>query len=391
VHQNNALTCQRELFSLPEDLHYFNGAAASPLSKAVEAAGQQGLSSKNIPLTTSPEYHFGTAKTVRQLFAKLIKGDASRVALIPAASYGVATVAKNVKLDKGQNIVLLHEQFPSNVLTWHKFQNDGVEIRTVKPPQASPQVHNRAQAWNAEILEAIDQSTGLVALGHIHWADGSLFDLEAISKKAKSVGAVLVIDGTQSVGALPFDVQKIQPDALVVSGYKWLMSSYGMGCAYYGERFDNAEPLEESYIARKNSSGFAGTVDYSDGYVDGAARFDVGQKHNPILLPMLIQALTEVLERQPTRIQDYCQNLMQDALTELQTLGYGIEDSQWRAQHLFGLRPPEGLDVDGLKETLDSYNIITSLRGPILRISPNVYNNESDVQKFKQVLLEALA
>lgn len=309
-----------------------------------------------------------------------------RVALIPAASYGVATLAKNITLDKGQNIVLLHEQFPSNVLTWHKFKDDGVEIRTVKPPQTN----NRAQAWNVKILEAIDQSTGLVALGHIHWADGSLFDLEAISKKAKSVGAVLVIDGTQSVGALPFDVQKIQPDALVVSGYKWLMSSYGMGCAYFGERFDGAEPLEESYIARKNSSGFAGTVDYTDGYVDGAARFDVGQKHNPILLPMLIQALNEVLERQPARIQDYCQDLMQDALNELQTLGYGIEDSEWRAQHLFGLRPPEGLDVDGLKETLDSHNIITSLRGPILRISPNVYNNEADVRKFKQVLIDAV-
>jgi len=189
---------------------------------------------------------------------------------------------------------------------------------------------------------------------------------------------------------LTFDVQKIQPDALVVSGYKWLMSSYGMGCAYYGERFDNAEPLEESYIARKNSGGFSGAVNYTNDYVKGAARFDVGQKHNPILLPMLIQSLTEVLERQPARIQDYCQNLMQDALAELQSYDFITEDSQWRAKHLFGLRPPFALQANELKKTLDSHNIITSLRGPVLRISPNVYNNETDVQKFKQVLIDAL-
>ena len=386
MHQEKVLTCQRDLFSLPDSLHYFNGAAASPLSKAIEAAGQTGLSSKNIPLTSGPEYHFDTAHNVRKLFAELINGDAKRVALIPAASYGVATVAKNLNLSKGQNIVLLHEQFPSNVLAWHKFETKGVEIRTIK----APEVNNRVEAWNEEILEAIDQSTGLVALGHIHWADGSLFDLETISKKAKSVGAVLVIDGTQSIGALPFDVQKIQPDALVVSGYKWLMSSYGMGCTYYGERFDTAEPLEESYIARKNSSGFAGTIDYTDDYVEGAARFDVGQKHNPILLPMLTQALKEVLERQPSRIQDYCKKLMQDSLTELKTFGYGVEDSQWRAQHLFGLRPPKGLDINDLKKKLDSHNIVTSERGPVLRISPNVYNNEADVQKFKEVLMAAV-
>lgn len=73
---------------------------------------------------------------------------------------------------------------------------------------------------------AIDEHTALVTLGHVHWADGTLFDLKAIRRKTAEAGTWLVVDGTQSVGALPFDVQEIQPDALICAGYKWLMGPY---------------------------------------------------------------------------------------------------------------------------------------------------------------------
>ncbi|NBC06158.1 MAG: aminotransferase class V-fold PLP-dependent enzyme, partial [Bacteroidetes bacterium] len=87
-------------------------------------------------------------------------------------------------------------------------------------------------AWNEAILDAIDERTALVSLAHVHWADGTLFDLPAIRQRATEAGALLVIDGTQSVGALPFDIQEIQPDALICAAYKWLMGPYTTGLAY---------------------------------------------------------------------------------------------------------------------------------------------------------------
>ena len=114
----------------------------------------------------------------------------------------------------------------------------------------------------------------------MHWTDGTRFDLAAIGARAREVGAALVVDGTQSVGALPFDVQQLRPDALVCATYKWLMGPYSLGFAYLGPRFDDGEPLEETWIGRRGSENFKELVDYQDDYQPGALRYDVGERSN---------------------------------------------------------------------------------------------------------------
>lgn len=378
----HSLTCQRDAFDLPPDVHYLNGAYMSPLSQAVAAAGHEGINRKSVPTRISPADFFTEVNTLKGLFAELVNAPASRIALIPAASYGIATVVNNLHLQAGQRVVLLHEQFPSNVYSWRNLQQRGVIIDTI----AAPNSQQRGHDWNDAIVEAITPDTGAVALGHVHWADGTLYDLVRISQRAKDVGAALVIDGTQSVGALPFDVAEIQPDALICAGYKWLMGPYGLGYAYYGERFDGGTPLEDNWIARAGSEDFAGLVNYQDAYADGATRYDVGEKSNPILLPMMIVALREVLERQPARIQAYCQQLTEQPLAQLQADGYRLEHPTYRAQHLFGIRLPPHIALDALKDALQANNIAVSVRGDAVRVSPNVYNDADDIDALVNVL-----
>ena len=132
----------------------------------------------------------------------------------------------------------------------------------------------RARKWNERVLEAIGDDTAIVALCQVHWTDGTLFDLEEVGTRCREVGAALVVDGTQSVGALPFDVGRIRPDALVCAGYKWLMGPYSIGAAYFGPRFDGGTPLEEAWLAREGSDDFPRLVDYTDTYRPGAARYE---------------------------------------------------------------------------------------------------------------------
>ena len=131
-------------------------------------------------------------------------------------------------------------------------------------------------------------------MGMVHWADGTIFDLEKIRKKTKEVGALLIIDGTQSVGAMPFDVNKIKPDALVCAAYKWLMGPYGSAFCYYGEAFDNGFPIEESWINRKNSEDFSQLINYQEDYSEGARRYNVGQQSNFINVAMLTAAINQL-------------------------------------------------------------------------------------------------
>jgi len=375
------LSCQRARFSLPPDLHYLNCAYMGPSPISVQEAGAAAIRRKGNPSEIVAADFFEGSEELRRLFGRLINADPARVAIIPAVSYGVAIVARNTPLRRGQNIVISGEQFPSNVYAWRRAaEKNGVELRVVP----------RAAGWNARLLAAIDDATAIVALPHTHWTDGTKFDLAKIGRAAHARGAAFVVDGTQSVGAMPFDVAEIQPDALLCAGYKWLLGPYGLGLAYFSPRYDNGEPLEDNWIARKGSDNFQRLVEYEDEYAPGAIRYDVGERSNFILAAMLAEALKVVLDFQPARIQEYCAALSAGPIEKARALGFVIEDADARGAHLFGLRTPRGVDLKQLNESLRARRVFASLRGSALRVSPHVYNDERDFEALLQVLQEVV-
>lgn len=378
------LACQKSRFSLPDDEHYLNCAYMSPLSVAVESAGITGVARKRVPSRLSQSDFFTESMRARTLFARLVNApDPSRVAIIPAASYGLAIAANNLPAVAGQTIVVTHEQFPANVYPWRRLEARGVELRTVRPPDGA---EGRGREWNARLLAAIDDRTAIVALGHVHWTDGTKFDLEAIGRRAREVGAALVVDGTQSVGALPFDVQAIQPDALVCATYKWLTGPYSMGFAYLGPRFDDGEPLEETWIGRAGSEHFKDLVNYRDDYQPGAIRYDVGERTNFALMPMAIAGLEQLLEWQPARIQEYVAALTAPLFDRVRAAGYTVEDAAFRGAHLFGLRAAAGVDITAVNDRLRARKVHVSLRGSAIRVSPHVYNDARDIDALADAL-----
>lgn len=379
------LSCKHSKFTLSPGVTFLNCAYMSPMLKSVEKAGINGLRLKRNPVHITGEHFFDTTNALRQAYAKTINADASEIAIIPSASYGIATVAKNVKLQNGQSIVVAGEQFPSNYYAWESLcKSSGGTMKVVSAPDS---LKHRGSKWNEEILAAIDSSTKVVALGHVHWADGTLFDLKAIRAKTKSVGALLIIDGTQSVGALPFDVKEYEPDALIVAGYKWMMGPYSIGLAWYGPAFSNASPLEENWINRKNSEDFSKLVNYESIYKPGASRFEVGEHSNFILVPMMLKAVEQINRWNPAFIQEYCRTITSDSIRLLQENGFWIEDDSSRGSHLFGIRLPKDKELSHIKLRLQEKKIFVSYRGDVIRVSPNVYNTASDVERLAHALI----
>jgi len=382
------LKCQKDAFSLPEGQHYLNCAYMSPLPRTVEEAGIAGILRKRNPARIGPGDFFRQSEEVRALFSRLINApDPNSVAILPSVSYGIGVAARNTPLESGQNVVLLHEQFPGNVYGWRRLARErGAEIRTVRPGEGP----HRGRRWNERILESIDPRTGVVALAPVHWTDGTAFDLAAIAARAREVGAALVVDGTQSVGALPMDVRLLQPDALIVAGYKWLLGPYSIGVGYFGSRYKDGIPLEETWIAREGSEDFRGLVEYRDGYQPGVVRFDVGERSNFILVPMLVAGLRLLQGWGPDRIQAYTSWLAGGLLDEARELGYGVEEDAFRVGHIFGIRMPPGVDLPSVKRALEDEGVSASLRGSALRVSPHLYNDEEDTRALLRALRGAL-
>lgn len=375
------LNNQKDLFNLPDDITYLNCSYMSPMLKSVAEVGVRSLYGKDDPTSVKPEDFFKNTSALRTEFAKLINARYEKdCAIIPSVSYGMANVAKNLKAGKGDNIVITDEQFPSNVYAWKELEKErGIELKYVSAPKLK---EGRGKRWNENILEAIDANTKMVSTGHVHWADGTKFDLKAIRKRADEVGAILVIDGTQSIGALPFNVQEFRPDAVVVAGYKWLMGPYASGVAYFGEYFKDGQPIENNWMNRLNSEDFRNLINYQDEYQPGSIRYEVGESANFILSPMLTRALQQVNEWGAENIQAYCKQLTAPYLKELKAMGIQIEDEAYRGEHLFGLRLPEGMDMEEVRQRFEAQRIYVSIRGNSIRISPHLYNSEVDLEKL---------
>lgn len=361
----------------------------SPLLKTVEKTGLGALRLKRNPASIRAEDFFTITKALRTTFAKLIHApNPQNIALIPSVSYGMATVTKNLNISKGQHVLVADGQFPSNYYPWQSLSKEtGSELKVISPEK---DFKDRGKIWNLKFLESINTNTRAVAIAHTHWADGTRFDLHALRKRTREVGALLIIDGTQSVGALSFDVQQIQPDALICAGYKWLLGPYSLGLAYYGDYFNDGNPIEENWINRLDSENFSGLKNYEPRYQPGGLRYSVGEQSNFILAPMLEKAISQLNRWGTDNIQDYCKAISSLAIARLLEKGFQIEEEPYRASHLFGILHPAYSDFQALKEKLNNNRIHVSFRGDAIRVSPHVYNDANDVNKLAKILISGL-
>ena len=374
---------QRHLFDIPDDIAYFNSAYQSPLSHAVVAAGEAGLRSKSEPWKITPPDFFSGSEAARAAFAEMIGASADDIAIVPSASYGVSVAAINVPLGKGRRILVLDEQFPSNLYPWRELANtQGGEIVTIARPEDDD--------WTAAILVALDERVDIAALPHCHWTDGGLIDLVAVGKRCRELGAALVIDATQSLGAMPFDVKAIQPDFVVAACYKWLMGPYSMGFMYAAPHRQAGKPLEYSWLQRAGAEDFTALANYRDDYQPGARRYDMGEHPNFALMPAAKAALDQILGWGVENIQATLSARNHGIAERALDLGLTSAPQTLRAGHFLGLNFAAGVP-DGLAARLAENNVFVSVRGTkAMRITPHVYNTDEDVDRLFEVLETAL-
>jgi selenocysteine lyase/cysteine desulfurase len=370
------IPCQRGLFDIPEGTAYLDCAKMSPLSRAAIEAGRRGLERKANPWDVRAEHFFDESEAVRGLFARLIGASADDVAIIPSVSYGMATVMANVPIAAGQKIVTLGDDFPSGILASRALaQRAEARVVTVSRPEFGD--------WSAAILESIDRDTALVVAPHTHWVCGTLIDVEAIGQRCRSVGAALVLDTTQSTGALPLDLAAVDPDYLIATAYKWLMGPYSLGFLYVAPRHQQGSPLEEAWIVRSNARDFRSLTDYEEGFDSGARRFDMGERANFALLPVAGAAIGQLLAWSVAAISDTLGAMT--AAIESRLLEREVTGQRGRAPHFLSVRFPGGLP-EGIEERLAAAGVHVSLRGERMRITPHLYNDEADLERLFSAL-----
>ena len=376
------IPCQRELFDIPDDVAWLNCAYMSPLMKSAAAAGEAGIRGKAQPWNIKPADFFPGPEEARALFARLINASADEIAIVPSVSYGIATAARNLDAPAGSRILLLDEQFPSNVYAWRELATrTGARIDTVPRPADDD--------WTVAILDRIGEDVSIAALPNNHWTDGGLIDLEKIGAALREAGAALALDVTQSLGALPLDVRRVRPDFLVSGSYKWMLGPYSLGFLYVDPRHHGGEPLEHNWIARAGSEDFTGLVNYRDDFQPGARRFDVGELSNFALMPQANAAMRQILDWGVENIHATLSARNEAIAASAREMGIDSVSQGLRAGHYLGLRFEGGVP-EGLGARLAQENIHVSVRGTSMRVTPHLYNNDRDIERFLDALKRAL-
>ncbi|MAN79724.1 MAG: aminotransferase [Rhodospirillaceae bacterium] len=373
------LTGQRPLFDIPPDVAWFNCASRTPMLKATQAAGHVGIASRVQPWTMDSAALHDQAEHIRTLFAGLIGAQAGDIAIQPSASYGLATAAANLTAARGQAILVLEDQFPSNVFVWmQKAEATGARMVTVPRPGDGD--------WTAAVLDHLDSDTAIAALPPCHWIDGTRVDLETIGARCRNLGVALVVDATQWLGAAPFDVARVRPDFLVAAAYKWLFCPHGMSFLYAAAAHQQGVAFEHhDYNHPATGASIEGALVYDPDMSPGARRYDVGQTYNPVLLPMAEAALVQVAAWTPQAVQSTLAPITDTITAAARNMGYSTPPAGRGVAHITSLGK-DSPAPDGMIAALAAKDIHASLRGNRLRLAPHVHISEDDVRR----LIEAL-
>ena len=373
---------QRALFDIPDHIAYFNCAYMSPLLLTSVAAGIEGLQAKAAPWGITPPDFFSTVEKLRAVAASLLNATENDMAIVPSASYGLAVAAKNLIVKPGQHILVLAEQYPSNFYVWKELAaQNGAHLHTVPRPADND--------WTGALLNAVNGQTAIAALPHCHWTDGTLVDLAIVRQALDQVGGALVVDLTQSLGALTFDAQVINPDFAVAAGYKWLLGPYSTGLLYIAPQHQQGMPLEFGSFSRLDAVKFSELINYRDEFAPGARRFDVGETANFALVPALLNSLQQILSWEVSRIEATLCRTTNAIAERAKELGLEVVEPPQRAGHFLGLRFPQGLPMN-IGEHLARNQVYASVRGDSLRVTPYLYNTERDVDRFLGTLQDIL-
>ena len=380
------LPSQRHLFEIPREVCYLNSASYSPLPLKTLDARTLACGITGTPWPMAARSSGRQHERARSAAARLINANRDDVALVPAISYGIATVAKALTIPRGTRVIVLENDHSSPVLEWHaRAEAQNFVVDTVRQPADGD--------WTSAVLATIERPgappVGLASISSVHWSDGGIIDVDKVQAALQRHGAMFVIDATQSAGVVAMDVTQLDPDAVIFPTYKWLIGPYGRAFLYVAKRHQNGVPLEQTSAGRRDVNSEKPVYFGDLAYVDNARRYDMGERDHFITLEMASIGMEMMAEWGAAAVSARLAMLNERIADGVRDLGLNLPARSLRAPHVLSLGMAGGIPKE-LIARLAAENIHVALRLGRMRISPHVFNDEADVDRLVAVLTKAL-
>ncbi len=380
---------EMEPFPLCEDKIYFNNAVIGAVPESTIKVVEDYW--RDYAKTVRGEADLGEGlskytdrkRNSKRLFAEILGARESEVAFLPNASTGMNTAFGMIPFRRGQNVVLTDLSFPMCATVANRQREKGVEPRFIR--------HSGGVVETEQWTKAIDDDTAVVMVDQAGWFNGFLHDVEAIAEAAHDHGAYLVVDGTQSAGAIRWDIRGKGVDFLATSCYKWLYGGpYNNSVGFFYMRDEIVDELQPDYVGGQTLPDEQEDRNVTDGFdvydykpKKGLSRIEIySQAEGPYVavensMRLLLRFGLDRVERQIRRVDTRIIDGLLEMGVELQT---PVEEE--RRIYLNAVVP----DYKNVCDALTREGVHVSPRVGGLRISPGAYNTVDEAERFLEAL-----
>ena len=367
-----------------EDATYLNLAGQSPMPKVSLKAVQLGLENKKFPQQKADSTFFELPNRIRQSIAQIIGAKAEEIAVTSGASAGALAVAHGLQWKPGDEVITAKSEFPLQYTTWKPMeQREGIKLKLVAP---------RERFITAEdLIAALTPRTRLVSVSHVRYNDGSLLDAAKVAKACHAQGALLLLDISQSCGAVPMNVKDLDADFLICAGYKWLLSPYGTGFFWVKqEHLGMLRPDAFSWMAVDGSDNFA-ALNFEDPKPGAnAKRWDSAEwasyfNFNLVGMDASVSfAASAGAETVSAHNRKLIELLFERLPKDSCVIASPLDAAQRGPYGCFAARTKE--KTTEMYNKLRKENVVVSLRDGNIRVSPYLYNTEQDIDRLISVV-----
>jgi selenocysteine lyase/cysteine desulfurase len=380
------LSSQRTFFDIPADVAYLNAAAWSPLPRATQEAARAAVARKGQPWKIGPDFADTQHERARAAAAALIGADARDVALVSSVGYGVAVAGKVLKIERGARVLVLENDHTSPVLEWiGRAESQGFTVEAVARPADGD--------WTSAVLEAVERPgappLSLASISSVHWSDGGRLDMQKIRDVLRRQGAALLVDATHSVGVIATDVKALDPDFLIFPTYKWVLGPYGRAFVYVAKRHQDGVPLEQTAFGRRDVKAENPVYFADTRYLPDARRYDMGERDHFISMEMAAIGMEMMAAWGTDAVVNRLSALTRRMSDGLAGLNLRLPDARFRAPHILCLGFLSDV-LGSLIPALAREQVYVASRLGRMRVSPHVYNDEADVDRFVAAMKRAL-
>ena len=343
---------------------YLNTATYGQVSLRAQAAVAQHFARRNETAAIDFMDWFADMDELRTLIAGFIHCQSTDIAFTLTAAGALSLFLGGINWQPGDRIITLRNEFPNHYYYARWLRSRGVELMEM------------------DVIDQLPERTRAIAISTVNYTSGYRPDCAAIVQMARAAGALVYIDGTQSLGALRFDVSEVQPDMFAVDGYKWLLCPNGSTFFYLSPAM--RAQLTPAVFGWRSDKGWRSVATLNHGMPElpeGAERYEGGMLNFPILyamaeaVKMCIELGPEVIERRVLELGALVEAIVGETGGTVVHPGGNIIAARW-----------EGRDAAGLAESLKQKGIVVAARHGNLRISPHFYNLEDDLERLREAL-----